>query len=216
MRHLREPINGLTHLVGTILALVSLGALVGMAAAVGKERHVIAFLIFGLSLVGLYTASTLYHLLPLSARGIAWLRRLDHMMIFALIAGTYTPFCLIALQGRWRWSIRGTVWGIAIVGVLLKIFWIDAPLWFSTLLYLLQGWVALIAIPALVRAIPSTGIFWLVAGGVAYSIGALVFVLNRPTIRCGVFEAHELWHLFVLVGSGCHVWAIGRYLTPLG
>jgi len=113
-------------------------------------------------LVGLYTASTLYHLLPLSARGLARLRRLDHLMIFALIAGTYTPFCLIALHGAWRWSILGTVWGIAIAGFFLKVFWIDAPTWFSTLLYLLQGWVAIIAAPALARASPRD---LLVSGG---------------------------------------------------
>ncbi len=216
MKYLREPINGFTHLAGAILALITLGALVGTATALGKERHAIAFLIFGLTLVGLYTSSTLYHLLPLSALGIARLRRLDHMMIFALIAGTYTPFCLIALHGAWRWSILGTVWGLAIAGFLLKIFWIDAPVWFSTILYLLQGWVAIIAVPMLVRALPSPGLFWLAAGGVAYSVGAIIHALNRPTIRRGVFEAHELWHLFVLAGSGCHVWAVGRYLTPLG
>lgn len=215
MTYLREPINGFTHLAGAILALITLGALVGTATAMGKERHAIAFLIFGLSLVGLYTASALYHLLPLSAHGLARLRRLDHMMIFALIAGTYTPFCLIALHGAWRWSLLGTVWGIAITGFFLKIFWIDAPVCFSTILYLLQGWVAIVAVPALVRGLPSPGLFWLAARGVVYSVGAIIYALNRPTIRRGVFGAHELWHPFVLVGSGCHVWAVGRYRTPL-
>jgi len=189
---------------------------VGTATALDKERHAIALLTFGLTLVGLYTASALYHLLPPSARGLARLRRLDHMMIFALIAGTYTPFCLIALHGAWRWSILGTVWGGAIAGFFLKIFWIDAPVWFSTILYLLQGWVAIVAVPALVRGLPSSGLFWLAAGGVVYSVGATIYALNRPTIRRGIFEAHELWHLFVLAGSGCHVWAVARYLTPLG
>lgn len=216
MKHLREPINGFTHLAGAILALITLGALVGTATALGKERHAIAFLIFGLTLVGLYTSSALYHLLPLSARGVARLRRLDHIMIFALIAGTYTPFCLIALHGAWRWSLLGAAWGIAVAGILLKIVWIDAPVWLSTLLYLSQGWVALVAAPVLVRALPSSGLFWLAAGGAVYSIGAIIHALNRPTIRRGVFEAHELWHLFVLAGSGCHIWAVGRYLTPLG
>ena len=165
MKHLREPINGFTHLVGAILALITLGALVGTATALGKERHAIAFLIFGLTLVGLCTSSAPYHLLPLSARGVARLRRLDHIMIFALIAGTYTPFCLIALHGAWRWSLLGAAWGIAVAGILLKIVWIDAPVWLSTLLYLSQGWVALVAAPVLVRALPSSGLFWLAAGG---------------------------------------------------
>ena len=116
MQRLREPVNGLTHLAGALLALVALGVLIGMAVAMGKVRHLVAFLIFGMSLVGLYTSSALYHLLPLSARGIARLRRLDHIMIFFLIAGTYTPFGLIALHGGWRWGILGTVWGLAIAG----------------------------------------------------------------------------------------------------
>ena len=106
--------------------------------------------------------------------------------------------------------------GGAIAGFFLKIFWIDAPVWFSTILYLLQGWVAIVAVPALVRGLPSSGLFWLAAGGVVYSVGATIYALNRPTIRRGIFEAHELWHLFVLAGSGCHVWAVARYLTPLG
>jgi len=119
-------------------------------------------------LVGLYTASTLYHLLPLSARGLARLRRLDHLMIFALIAGTYTPFCLIALHGAWRWSILGTVWGIAIAGFFLKVFWIDAPTWFSTLLYLLQGRGRDHRGPGPGARLPP-GIFWLAAGGATAS-----------------------------------------------
>jgi hemolysin III len=216
MKRLREPINGLTHLAGAILAVFALGVLVGLAVAAGKVRHLVAFLVFGFSLVALYTSSALYHLLPLSARGVERLRRLDHIMIFVLIAGTYTPFCLIALHGGWRWGLLGTVWGIALAGVGLKFGWMGAPVWFSTALYLVQGWVALAALPVLVRALPAHGLIWLAAGGVIYSLGAVIFAIEWPTIRRGVFEAHELWHLFVLAGSACHVWAVARYLTPLG
>ena len=215
MTRWREPVNGIIHLAGALLALVALGFLVGMATAHGKVLHLVAFLIFGLSLVALYTSSALYHLLPLSARGVERLRRLDHIMIFFLIAGTYTPFGLIALHGGWRWGILGTVWGLAIVGMIMKFFWMDAPVWLSTALYLLQGWVAVAALPVLLQVLPAGGFFWLTLGGVVYSIGAVIFALDRPIIRRGVFEAHELWHLFVIAGSGCHVWAIARYLTPL-
>lgn len=216
MKRLREPVNGIIHLAGALLALVALGFLVGMAAANGKVRHLIAFLIFGLSLVALYTSSALYHLLPLSARGVERLRRLDHIMIFFLIAGTYTPFGLIALHGGWRWGILGTVWGLALAGMIMKFVWMDAPVWLSTALYLLQGWMAVAALPVLLQVLPAGAFFWLTLGGIVYSIGAVIFAVDRPVIRRGVFEAHELWHVFVLVGSACHVWAIGRYLSPLG
>lgn len=216
MRHFREPVNGFIHLAGVILGLVTLGFLLGVAVASQKPYHVVAFLIFGLSLVALYTASTLYHLLPLSARWVERLRRLDHIMIFFLIAGTYTPFGLIALHGVWRWTLLGIVWGLAIAGVFMKCFWMQAPVWFSTAVYLLQGWVAVVAAPILLRVLPPAGLAWVVAGGIIYSIGAVIFALDRPAIRRGVFEAHELWHVFVLLGSACHVLAIGLYLTPLG
>lgn len=205
----------MTHLAGAALSVVVLAVLVGLALAFGKVRHLIAFAIFGVSLVALYTTSALYHLLPLSRRWIRRMRRLDHMMIFVLIAGTYTPFCLIALQGVWRWGLLGTVWGLALGGIALKIWWMRAPVWLSTLLYIGVGWVALAAAPIIARSLPPGGLVWLIAGGVIYSLGAIVFATNRPTFFRGVFEAHELWHLFVMAGSGCHVWAVARYLTPI-
>ncbi len=214
IKHMREPVNGLIHLAGVILALVALGFLVGVASAQGKIHHLLAFLVFGLSLVALYTASALYHLLPLSERGIEHLRRLDHIMIFFLIAGTYTPFGLIALYGGWRWGVLGTVWGLALAGVVMKCFWLNAPVWFSTLLYLIQGWVAVAAVPVLLKVLPAGAFVWLLLGGLVYSVGAVIFATDRPVIRRGVFEAHELWHVMVLIGSACHVWAIGHYLTP--
>lgn len=215
LRRLREPVNGLTHLAGAAAAVVVLAVLVWLALSHGKVRHLIAFSVFGLSLIALYTSSALYHLLPLSRRWIARLRRIDHMMIFVLIAGTYTPFCLIALTGGWRWGLLGTVWGLALGGMALKIRWMHAPGWLSTIFYVALGWIALIAAPTIVRALPPGALAWLIAGGVVYSLGALVYAFDWPTIRRGVFEAHELWHLFVIAGSGCHVWAIARYLTPL-
>ncbi len=215
LRKLREPVNGLTHLAGALLAVAVLVLLVRLGAGTGKVRHLLAFAVFGLSLVALYTASALYHLLPLSARGIARLRRLDHMMIFVLIAGTYTPFCLIALQGGWRWGLLAAIWGLALGGMGLKLRWMHAPVGLSTGLYVLMGWVALLAAPALARALTGWGMVWVLAGGVLYSFGALIYALRRPILWPGLLEAHELWHLFVLAGSGCHVWAVARYLGAL-
>lgn len=211
----REPVNGLTHLAGGLLAVVGLGVLLATAAGAGRLDQAVAFAIFGLSLISLYTASSLYHLLPLSPSGIARLRRLDHMTIFVLIAGTYTPFCLLALDGAWKWGLLALIWVLALCGVLLKLFWMNTPRWLSVVLYLGMGWVAVVAAPALLRAVPAGGMAWVLAGGLTYSAGALVYGLKRPNPVPGVFGFHEVWHLFVIAGSACHFWAVLRYIAPL-
>jgi hemolysin III len=214
-KRLREPVNGLTHLAGGLLAFVGLIVLLATAASAGRVDQLVAFGIFGFSLIALYLASSLYHLLPLSPAGVARLRRLDHVAIFVLIAGTYTPFCLLALDGGWRWGLLALVWSLALGGVSLKLFWMDAPRWLSVLLYLGMGWVAVVAAPALLRVVPAGGMAWVLAGGLTYSAGALVYGLKRPNPVPGVFGFHELWHLFVVAGSACHFWAVLRYLVPL-
>jgi hemolysin III len=214
-KRLREPVNGLTHAAGGALATVGLVLLLATAASAGRVDQLVAFGVFGLSLISLYTASSLYHLLPLSPAGVAKLRRLDHMSIFLLIAGTYTPFCLLALEGAWRWGLLSLIWVLALCGVLLKLFWMDAPRWLSVVLYLGMGWVAVIAAPALFRAVPVGGMAWVLAGGLTYSAGALVYALRRPNLVPGVFGFHEVWHLFVMAGSACHFWAVLRYVAPL-
>jgi hemolysin III len=211
----REPINGLTHLAGGLLACVGLVVLLATAASAGRADQLVAFGTFGLSLIALYCASALYHLLPLSPRGVARLRRVDHMMIFVLIAGTYTPFCLLALDGAWRVGLLCLIWGLAVCGILLKLLWMDAPRWLSVMLYLGMGWVALVAAPVLFRAVPIGGIVWVLAGALLYSAGALIYWLKRPNLVPGVFGFHELWHLFVVGGSACHFWAVLWYIAPL-
>jgi hemolysin III len=215
IRRLREPANSLTHLTGAVLSLVALGALLTLALRAGSPRHLVAFAIFGLSLVSLYTASALYHSLRLGPVGLDRLLRLDCTMVFVLIAGSYTPFCLIALHGGWRWGLLVAVWLLALVGSVLKVRRMDAPVWLSTGSYVALGWVALLAAPAFVAAMPRAGLAWVVAGGVIYSAGAVIFALERPRLRPEVFGAHALWHLFVIAGSACHFWAVARYLTPL-
>jgi hemolysin III len=213
---MREPVNGLTHLAGAVFAAVALVVLVWIAATAGKVEQVIAFSIFGLSMLGLYLASTLYHCLPLPEVGVPLWRRIDHMMIYVLIAGTYTPICLIAFEGAWRWAMLALIWGLALGGVLFKIFWMHAPGWLSIALYVGMGWVAVIATPEVYRALPPAGVAWIVAGGITYTVGALVFGLRRPDPVPGVFGFHELWHLFVLAGSFCFFWVMLRYIAPLG
>jgi hemolysin III len=211
----REPVNGFTHLAAVLLACVGLIVLVATAAGAGRVDQLVAFGIFGSSLIALYLASSLYHLLPLSPAGVARLRKLDHVAIFVLIAGTYTPFCLLALEGGWRWGLLALVWSLALCGISLKLFWMGAPRWLSVLLYLGMGWIAVVAVPALLRTVPAGGMAWVLAGGLTYSVGALVYGLKRPDPVPGVFGFHELWHLFVVAGSACHFWAVLRYLAPL-
>jgi hemolysin III len=210
---LREPVSGLTHLVGVLLALVALIVLLTKAA--GRADQLVAFGIFGLSLIALYGASALYHLLPVSASAIARLRRLDHMTIFILIAGTYTPICVLALGGVWRAGLLGLIWTLALCGIVLKLQWMDAPRWLTVGVYLAMGWLAVIAASAIFQAIPSGGIAWILIGGLVYSAGALIYGLKRPNLVPGIFGFHELWHLFVMAGSACHFWAILRYITPI-
>src|SRR5215210_1487124 len=214
-KRLREPINGITHAAGGLLAALGLGVLLATAASSGRLDQLVAFGVFGLSLIALYAASALYHLLPLSPSGVARLRTLDHMAIFVLIAGTYTPFCLLALDGAWRWGLLALIWSLALCGVSLKLFWMGVPRWLSVVLYLGMGWVAVIAAPALLRAVPAGGMAWVLAGGLAYSAGALVYGIRRPNLVPGVFGFHEIWHLFVVAGSACHYWAVLRYLAPI-
>ncbi len=193
--------------------MAALVVLLWLAITARDVRQVVAFTIFGLSQIALYTASTLYHSLPLTPAGIAKLRRIDHMMVFVLIAGTYTPICLVVLGGGWGWGMLAVVWSLAIAGLVLKSRWMHAPKWLSTGIYLLMGWAAVVAAPVLFHRLPSGALFWLLAGGIIYTVGAVIYALKRPNPIPGVFEAHALWHLFVLGGSACFFWMIVRYVA---
>jgi hemolysin III len=208
----RDPVSGLTHFAGFLFSLAALVLLVTHAANKGTTWHIVSFAIFGTSLILLYGASSMYHLLPLSPRGITILRRIDHSMIFVLIAGTYTPVCLIPLRGVWGWSLFGIVWSLAIAGIFQALFWIHAPRWFSTLLYLIMGWIVIVAFYPLVQSISFIGIVWFVLGGLWYTGGALIYALKRPNPVPGIFGFHEIWHLFVMAGSFCHFWAVYWYV----
>jgi hemolysin III len=193
--------------------VAALVVLVWLAISARDARQLVAFTIFGLSQIALFTASTLYHSLPLSPAGIARLRRIDHMMVFVLIAGTYTPICLVALRGGWGWSLFGVVWGIALGGLIIKTRWMHAPKWLSTALYLAMGWAVVVAAPVLFDRLPVGAVAWLLAGGIIYSVGAVIYALKRPNLIPGVFDAHALWHLFVLAGSACFFWMIVQYVA---
>jgi hemolysin III len=210
---LREPFCGLSHLCGVLLGVAAL--LVLLCLNRGKPWHLSGFAIYGATLILLYLASTLYHSLPVSEPWIERLRRLDRVGIYLLIAGTYTPLCLVPLRGGWGWSLLGVVWGLALLGSVCELAWHTAPKWVGLGLYLTMGWLAVIAVGPLTRTLTGAGLAWLVAGGLVYSIGTVVYATDRPRLWPGIFEAHDLWHVFVLAGSACHFVLMFRFVLPL-
>jgi hemolysin III len=212
---LREPVNGLTHLVGAVLAIVGLVVLLVVAIENGSARQVVAFSIFGASLVSMYCTSAVYHSLKVSERGVAHLRRIDHMMIYIFIAGTYTPICLLLLRGRLGIGLLIAVWSLAALGVLQTVAWMQAPQWFSTVVYIGMGWIAVFVVRPLLAAAPAGFFFWLLAGGVIYTLGAVIHAAKWPRRSSAtsprLFGSHEVWHLCVMAGSFAHYWAILAY-----
>ena len=198
---IREPVNGISHLLGLLLAAAGTLLLLSLAR---KPEQLAAFSIYGATLILLYGASTLYHSLPLSDRPLRALRTLDHIAIYFLIAGTYTPIALISLGDRLGWTLLAIVWFIAAAGIPFKLFFLDAPVWLSTGTYLFMGYLALVAVVPLARVVSLTGLLWLVAGGIAYTVGAVIYSRQRPNPFPGRFGHHEIWHVLVLVGSACH------------
>ncbi len=198
---IREPVNGLSHLLGLVLAAA--GTLFLLEAAQRPEQ-LTAFSIYGSTLILLYAASTLYHSLPLPERPLRALRTVDHIAIYFLIAGTYTPIALLTLNSRLGWTLLAIVWLIAAAGIPFKLYFLDAPVWLSTATYLVMGYLALVAVIPLVRAVSVSGVLWLVAGGFAYTVGAVIYSRQRPNPFPGWFGHHEIWHVLVLVGSACH------------
>jgi hemolysin III len=198
---MREPVNGASHLLGLLLAAAGTILLLRVAR---EPVQLVAFAIYGTTLILLYGASTLYHALPLTERPLRALRTLDHIAIYFLIAGTYTPVALVTLDGALGWTLLAAVWLIALAGIPFKLFFLDAPVWVSTATYLGMGYLALLAVVPLARAVSLGGLAWLIAGGFAYTIGAVIYACRRPDPFPGRFGHHEIWHLLVLSGSACH------------
>jgi hemolysin III len=210
---LREPVNALTHLLGAVLSVIGLVMLIVAATEHGSARNVVAVSIFGASLVLMYCVSALYHASTLSERGLGHFQRIDHVMIYVLIAGSYTPICLIVLGGRLGMALLILVWTLAALGVFQKIVWMHAPRWLSTALYIGMGWIAVIIARPLIAAASPGFFLWLLAGGIAYTVGAVVYAKKWPRGGAKVFGSHEIWHLFVMAGSFAHYWAILAYVA---
>lgn len=208
-QYFREPVNALTHLIGAALSFI--GTIVLLSFSHASLTAIISVLIFGVSLVLLYTTSGIYHLVHTTDTILLKLKKLDHSMIFILIAGSYTPFCMLSLTGAWKWSIISIVWTLAILGISLKVFWINMPRWLSTGLYIGMGWIALFALKPLYDSLSLGGFIYLVSGGVMYTIGGIIYGLKKPNIS-PEFGFHEIFHLFVMLGSACHYWAVLKYV----
>ena len=213
IKHFREPVNGLTHFFGAIAALIgTIFLIINAYYTPGSNAiTILAVIVFGISMIFLYSASAIYHLTKAKASVILRLRKLDHSMIYVLIAGTYTPSLLLSLTGALKWGFFIGIWSIAIAGIIVKMFWIASPRWLNAGLYVAMGWSGMAAIVPIYNGIGKAGITWLLAGGIAYTVGAVIYATKRPLLFKG-FGFHEIFHIFVIIGSVCHYVMVMKYM----
>lgn len=205
---LRDPLSGLTHCIGAVLAVFGL---ISLLLHADSNVNVVSFSIFGSAMIMLYLASTLYHWLPLAGKKLELFRKIDHIMIFIFISATYTPICLSTLSGAWGWSIFGVIWGIAIAGLFFKLFWLNAPRILYTMIYLIMGWTIIVALWPLSERMPVGGLSLLGLGGLFYSLGALIYAFKKPDPWPETFGFHEIFHIFVMLGTTAHYFMIYFY-----
>jgi len=211
--YIREPINGLTHLAGAILAFVGLLAMVIKAAMTTPTPLTLsAVIIFGVSMILLYSASATYHMVIARDKVIAFLRRLDHSMIFVLIAGTYTPFCFISLNGKTGAILFSIISGVAISGVVFKMVWFTCPRWISTALYIAMGWMIVFVFSPLTGSLNPIGLFLLILGGIFYTIGGVIYGAKPKFLETKYLGFHEIFHIFIMLGSLAHFFTVYLYV----
>jgi len=196
----REPVNAVTHLFGALGCIVM--SVVLVIQSHGDLSLTIAYIVFGLSALMLYGASTAYHTYPTTS---TILQRLDHSAIYFMIAGTHTPICFLGLEGRYRYGVLIAQWSLALIGLVANLKWGKAPMAIRLPIYLLMGWMSVPLIPTMLRMVTMTSIWWLLAGGLVYTVGTIIYASKRPRLWPDRFSSHELWHLFVLGGTACHI-----------
>lgn len=218
----RDPYDGLrlwsalTHGLGAVLAVIgTVLLLLRTARSGGSVWHYVTFALYGAFMICLYTASTLYHSVRVGVAGRIALRKFDHTSIYLLIAGTYTPICLIPLRGVWGWTLFGVIWALAAAGIVMTFLWINAPRWVTAGIYIFMGWLAIIAIYPLSRTIPPAGIFWLLLGGILYTVGGVLYALKWPGRNNPKFGCHEIFHVFIVLGSIGHFLLMYRVIAFL-
>ena len=212
---IREPGSAITHYIGMLLSLAAAAPLLIKAEVSKIPSALTAMGIFILAMILLYAASSIYHALNVKDSILKIFRKLDHMMIFVLIAGTYTPVCMLVIGGKSGMFLLALVWGIAAFGMLLKAFWINCPKWFSSIIYIAMGWVCILVFPSLMEMLSAAGFLWLLTGGILYTAGGVVYALKlkgfNGTHR--YFGSHEIFHLFVMAGSFCHFIVMYCYIV---
>ena len=206
LKKLREPVNSLTHWVGAILALAGLIAL--LIVGWGTPAKVVSLVIYGASLIFLFSASATYHMVRVKDKALEIFRKIDHSAIYFLIAGTYTPFCVNAFTGFWKWGMLIIIWSLAIIGIGVKVFVIRVPRWLNAGIYLAMGWLCVGASGQFLAALPVWVFTWLIIGGVIYTLGAIVYITKIFNFVPGVFGFHEVWHIFVLLAAAAHFVAV--------
>ena len=214
---IREPGSAITHFIAMMLTVFAAAPLLVKSALSDTANMLPAMTIFILSMVLLYGASATYHSLNIGGRALRIFRKVDHMMIFVLIAGSYTPVCLIVLGGRMGYTLFAVVWGIAIAGMLLKACWVTCPKWFSSIIYIAMGWVCVLAFTQILNSLPAAAFNWLLAGGIIYTVGGIIYALKLPIFNAHhkYFGSHEIFHLFVMAGSICHFIMMFEYVAVL-
>jgi len=214
LKKIREPVNSLTHWGGAILALAGLVAL--LVVGWGTPAKVVSLVIYGASLIFLFSASATYHMVRVKDKALEIFRKIDHSAIYFLIAGTYTPFCINAFTGFWKWGMLIIIWSLAIVGIGVKVFVIRVPRWLNAGIYLAMGWLCVGASGQFLAALPVWVFTWLIIGGVIYTLGAIVYISKIFNFVPGVFGFHEVWHIFVLLAAIAHFVAVMGVATIKG
>ena len=215
-RHIKEPGSAITHFIGMLMAIFAAVPLLIKAAHEPSRIYIISLAIYAASLILLYAASTTYHTFDISAKVNTVLKKIDHMMISVLIAGSYTPVCLIVLKGKTGIILLSIVWAIAIAGILIKAFWVYCPKWVSSVLYIGMGWTCVLAFTQILNNMSPAAFGWLLAGGIIYTVGGLIYALKLPLFnnKHKNFGSHEIFHLFVMGGSACHFIVMYAFLLP--
>lgn len=217
MKKIKDPVSGISHLIGAVLSVIGLVFLIVYSVKYGEGAwDIVSFTIFGVGLILLYTFSSLYHMLNIGEKGTRVFRKFDHMMIYVLIAASYTPICLGPIRGPWGFSILGVVWGLAILGIILTAVWLQAPRWLTTSIYIAMGWLVIVMAYPLLTTFKElnalNSLIWLLVGGIFYTIGGVIYGLKKAPFTTKHFGFHEIFHIFVLLGSICQYWFIFRYL----
>ena len=214
--HIKEPGSAITHFIGMLMAIFAAVPLLIKAAHEPSRIYIIPLAIYAASLILLYAASTSYHTFDISPKINTILKKIDHMMISVLIAGSYTPVCLIVLKGKTGIILLSIVWAIAIAGILIKAFWVYCPKWVSSVLYIGMGWTCVLAFTQILNNMSPAAFGWLLAGGIIYTVGWVIYALKLPIFnsRHKNFGSHEIFHLFVMGGSACHVVVMYAFLLP--